>query len=170
VACWREHGSAHKKLLMGLLYQHEIAVLGRQLPGLEPSFAQAHRAELFERAVSAFLARTDVPSLAVSHLHQELRIGRQAWPQPGDRCLSPAQRAHRRCRQDRAVLKQRSQQAPLFLASASRGSSADPSNRWARGTTTLNRAFFSVTVSGVIPVCALAGGDLAVLQLEDLVG
>jgi hypothetical protein len=29
---------------------------------------------------------------------------------------------------------------------------------------------FSVTVSGVIPVRALAGRDLAVLQLEDLVG
>jgi hypothetical protein len=47
--------------------------------GPDPSLAQAYRIELFERAVSAFLARTDVPSLAVSHLHGELRIGQLAW-------------------------------------------------------------------------------------------
>jgi hypothetical protein len=71
----------HEKLILGVLYQHEIAVLGRQLelPGPDPSLAQAYRIELFERAVSAFLARTNVPSLAVSHLHEELRIGQLAW-------------------------------------------------------------------------------------------
>lgn len=71
----------HEKLILGLLYQHEIAVLGRQLelPGPDPALAQAYRIELFERAVSAFLARANVPSLAVSHLHGELRIGQLAW-------------------------------------------------------------------------------------------
>ena len=76
----------HEKLIMGLLYQHEIAVLGRQVPGLDPSFAQAYRAELFERAVSAFLARTDVPSLAVSHLHQELRGQNAGFTRRGMEC------------------------------------------------------------------------------------
>jgi hypothetical protein len=70
----------HEKLILGLLYQHEIAVLRRQLelPGPDPSLAQAYRIELFERAVSAFLARTDVPSLAVGHLHRQLRAGQLA--------------------------------------------------------------------------------------------
>jgi hypothetical protein len=71
----------HEKLILGLLYQHEIAVLGRQLPlsGEDRSLAALYRIELLERAVSAFLARTDVPSLAVSHLQQELRIGQVVW-------------------------------------------------------------------------------------------
>ena len=71
----------HEKLILGLLNQHETAVLGCQLQLLGPdlSLAQTYRIELFEQAVSAFLARTAIPSLAVSHLHQELRVGQLAW-------------------------------------------------------------------------------------------
>jgi hypothetical protein len=71
----------HEKLILGLLHQHEIAVLQHQLqmPGPGPSLDRAYRIDLFERAASAFLARADVPSLAVSHLHRELRAGQLAW-------------------------------------------------------------------------------------------
>lgn len=71
----------HEKLILGLLNQHQIAVLRYQLqlPGPDPALARAYRIDLFERAVSAFLARAPVPSLAVSHLHRELRAGQLAW-------------------------------------------------------------------------------------------
>lgn len=69
----------HEKLILGLLFWDEIAVLGRQLPGPEHPFAQAYRSELYERALGTFLARTNVRSLAVSHLHQELHVGQLVW-------------------------------------------------------------------------------------------
>ena len=42
-----------------------------------------NRIDLFERAVSTFLARTDVPSLAVSHLHRNSGPGRPGRARSG---------------------------------------------------------------------------------------
>lgn len=72
-----------------------------QLLGPDPSLAQAYPIELFEQAVSAFLARTDIRCLAVSHLHQELRVGQLVWlDQPlsfrGDSCRPGRRRAGRK--------------------------------------------------------------------------
>lgn len=58
----------HEKLVLSLLSMREAIDLTRRIPGPEHPFARALRTELFERALSRYLAHDDIGSLAVEHL------------------------------------------------------------------------------------------------------
>ncbi|MCA1836627.1 MAG: hypothetical protein LC721_09985 [Actinobacteria bacterium] len=69
----------HEKLVLSLLSMREAIDLTRRIPGPEHPFARALRTELFERALSRYLAHDDIGSLVVEHLRGRLKQGQLVW-------------------------------------------------------------------------------------------
>jgi hypothetical protein len=69
----------HEKLVFSLLPEQELTSLRRRLPDTADPCAETMRTELFERALTAYLERSAVASLAEAHSRGELHAGQLAW-------------------------------------------------------------------------------------------
>lgn len=69
----------HEKLIMSLLPERELADLRQRLPDPGHPCAGTMRTELFERALTAYLERTTVASLAEAFPRGEVHVGQLVW-------------------------------------------------------------------------------------------
>jgi hypothetical protein len=69
----------HEKLIMSLLPERELADLRQRLPDSGHPCAGTMRTELFERALTAYLERTTIASLAEELPRGGVRVGQLVW-------------------------------------------------------------------------------------------
>lgn len=69
----------HEKLALNLLADREAAQLVRRIPPTDHPFAATTRLDLFERAMTRFLAKAEVGSLELEHHRGRLTQGQLVW-------------------------------------------------------------------------------------------